>query len=118
MGSCALLCSGAALTAAPAPEALLADVGPAPAVVSPGRGSFALGAATVVHLPHDAGASEVARYFIALLREQHPAWLEVRAAAAPGPAIEFVLEPGSPADSPEAYELSIEPRHVRVRSHD
>jgi hexosaminidase len=115
-----LLGSAAAVGAAGPPHGPLANVIPAPAQVAPGRGSFMVGEHTRVSLPLDAAAAQGALYFVELMRERHPAWLDAvgggtRPAAR---SIEFRLVAPVAGASPESYQILVSPQRVVVSAGD
>jgi hexosaminidase len=114
-----LLASAAPVAASGAPPVPLANLIPAPAHVTPGRGSFLVGEHTRVSLPRDAAAAQVARNFIELIRARHPAWLDVDGRRrAPAHSIEFRLTAPVADASPEAYQLTVSAAGVVVSAPD
>ncbi len=115
-----LLGSAAPLGAGGPPHLPLANVIPAPAQVAPGRGWFAVGERTRVSLPLDAAAAQGAQYFVELMRERHPGWLDA-AAGGTRPAarsIEFRLVAPVAGASPESYQILVSPQRVVVSAGD
>ncbi|HEV2286107.1 MAG TPA: family 20 glycosylhydrolase, partial [Steroidobacteraceae bacterium] len=121
----ALLAVGpaAAPLSAGAAAASVPEVIPAPAAVMPRAGSFALGGATAISIPHERTAARIAAWLAGELRASHGLSLSVRArghgeATLPAGVIALVLEPAAAGASPESYALTVVPERIVVRAGD
>ena len=119
----ALLGGGESTAAAPPAGPLTparqatANVIPAPAQVTAGRGTFAVRARTRVLIPLDPAAATSAQYFVDLVRSSHAGWLEVIAggvARVPERAIAFRIEPSLAGAGPESYRIVVSTQRIVV----
>ncbi len=100
---------------APPAAAQQGGVIPLPAKITPGRGSFALNAATVIQVPQGRrDASEAARYLADLWKRTNGKTLAVFSSAVGASYDSLIRFEQTPGYRPEAYRLEVAPHRITV----